>query len=290
MKKSLFTLLCGGALLFGASNLYAQCTPNPDACQPANPNLPACIAPDVADSGFVDMAYAGQAINILIGQKTPGPGGLDVFIRRVEIVKVNKIPAGLTLTINTANTSDPGGGTITINADGTPNPGGMIRPPNNNNKGTYICGKLTGTPTTVTAVLDSMEIVANIFVSLATNSGDGTDANQFAPGTNPVKFNYKVPIGMFTGVSEKMDISSILKFEMFPNPGVGATKLNYNLSENSDVSVRVTSIEGKEIYASQIGRQNAGKQTFELPALPQGFYFVTLQIGEYQITKKLIRN
>lgn len=290
MKKSLFTLLCTGALLFGASNLRAQCTPNPDACVPANPNLPACIFPPQADTGYKDMAYEGQPINIFIGQKVPGPGGLPVYIRRVEIVKVNSIPAGLSLKIHTANNTDPGGGTITINPDGTPNPGGMLHAPNNNNKGTYVCGDLSGTPTAITAETDSMEIVANIFVNVGANSGEGVDANTLAAGTNPVKFHYKIPIIMFSGISEKMDILSSLKFEMFPNPGVGATQLNYTLTENSEVKVRVNSIEGKEVYTSQVGRQTPGKQTFELPALPQGFYLVTLQVGDYQITKKLIRN
>lgn len=288
-----FLLTTAFATCVGFSSAFAQCTPNPTACTPENEALPACIHPDVADSGFVGTSYSGQAINILIGQKVKSPGlPLDIFIRRVEIVKVQNIPAGLSLKIYTANPSDGANGVITINPDGTPSPNGTMRPPNNNDKGTYVCGVLTGTPTTATAVLDSMQIIANIYVNLGSNTGDGSDPNSLpgGEGTNPITFNYKVPVGADATSIDKMDILSMLNLELFPNPGVGAAKLNYNIFETTDVAVRVTALDGKEVYQSNLGTQTPGKHSFEVPALPQGFYLVSLKVGQTEVTKKLIRN
>lgn len=76
----------------------------------------------------------------------------------------------------------------------------------------------------------------------------------------------------------------------YPNPFNPTTKINYQISVNSFVTLKVYDILGREVARLVDERQNAGNYavTFNAGSLSSGVYFYRLQAGLYSVTKKLL--
>ena len=78
----------------------------------------------------------------------------------------------------------------------------------------------------------------------------------------------------------------------YPNPFNPSTIINYQLTINSFVSLKVFDLLGKEVTQLVNEKQNAGSYAvdFNSPefSLPSGIYFYTLSAGEFKETKKMV--
>jgi hypothetical protein len=79
-------------------------------------------------------------------------------------------------------------------------------------------------------------------------------------------------------------------FQNQPNPFSTGTLICYELSERSNVTLKVYDIFGREVITLFEGEQNGGKYEVELNGanLPGGIYFYQLQAGNFCAAKKLI--
>lgn len=76
----------------------------------------------------------------------------------------------------------------------------------------------------------------------------------------------------------------------YPNPFNPATKINYQLSTNSFVTLKVYDMLGKELTTLVNGEQQIGTYSvnFDASHLSSGVYFYTLKAGSFIQTKKMI--
>lgn len=76
----------------------------------------------------------------------------------------------------------------------------------------------------------------------------------------------------------------------YPNPFNPTTTINYRLSDDGFVSLKVYDILGREVTALIEGRQTAGNHssTFKANSLPSGVYFCRLNVGTFSETRKLV--
>ncbi|MCX6150069.1 MAG: YCF48-related protein [Ignavibacteriales bacterium] len=79
-------------------------------------------------------------------------------------------------------------------------------------------------------------------------------------------------------------------YQNFPNPFNPTTVINYQLSEPSDVKLKIYDVLGREIAMLVNKFQKEGKYSFNYNAdgLSSGVYFYVLQAGELTSTKKMI--
>jgi hypothetical protein len=80
-----------------------------------------------------------------------------------------------------------------------------------------------------------------------------------------------------------------IRLLVFPNPTKDLIKLNYNLSTNGFVNIKLYNINGELVksYARPISSKN-GSTTIETKTLPAGVYILRLNSGKTSVTKKLI--
>lgn len=78
----------------------------------------------------------------------------------------------------------------------------------------------------------------------------------------------------------------------YPNPVNGITSIPFNLTENSEVTIRLFNMEGKFVQTLSKGYFHLGKNTAEinLSGLPKGIYFYQLQSQNFIQSKKVIIN
>ena len=78
----------------------------------------------------------------------------------------------------------------------------------------------------------------------------------------------------------------------FPNPASNYTTIVYGLSQNAEIELFITDMNGKQVYASNEGEQNAGQHEIqlstELLGLPTGTYFYTIIADGAFATKKML--
>jgi hypothetical protein len=81
------------------------------------------------------------------------------------------------------------------------------------------------------------------------------------------------------------------KLKLYPNPANEITTLSFNLAKNSDVTVRVYNIAGKEVKNVKVKNVEAGAQTLTLDVdgMPSGTYIVKFSAGFQEETGKFIK-
>lgn len=91
-----------------------------------------------------------------------------------------------------------------------------------------------------------------------------------------------------TNVSVKEEI--VNGMNLFPNPAKEFTNLTFDLKNNSEVNVAITSMEGKTVSYKNYGQMDAGLQTININTsnLSSGVYFITINNNNGSSTKKLI--
>jgi len=84
--------------------------------------------------------------------------------------------------------------------------------------------------------------------------------------------------------------SSFSLLQNYPNPFNPSTVISYQLSVNSQVTLKVYDVLGREVTTLVNGRLTTGTHsvTFDAAALPSGVYFYRIQAGTYTATKKLL--
>jgi hypothetical protein len=103
--------------------------------------------------------------------------------------------------------------------------------------------------------------------------------------------------GTLGGPSNVQQISSevpnafVLK-QNYPNPFNPTTKIVYSLKTNSDVTLKIFNMLGKEIISVVNGMQTAGTYSYNFDAgklnLSSGIYYYTIQAGDFKEVKKMM--
>ncbi len=77
---------------------------------------------------------------------------------------------------------------------------------------------------------------------------------------------------------------------IYPNPVKDIAKVSLNLNKNSNVTVDVTNLVGKQVMSLNKGTMTAGSQQFSIDAsnLTTGIYFVTVSVNGQKYTQKMI--
>ncbi|MCK4663059.1 MAG: T9SS type A sorting domain-containing protein [Bacteroidales bacterium] len=85
--------------------------------------------------------------------------------------------------------------------------------------------------------------------------------------------------------------TNTLQLNVYPNPVDDDAWLTFNLSETSDVSIRVYNIQGKLIKTKTLKNQTIGKQTikFDISNLNTGTYLIFVIAGDKKSTYKILK-
>jgi len=153
---------------------------------------------------------------------------------------------------------------------------------------------------------------ANILVTQLLNGGDYFDhilgvwysdaiqkwilyTEDAASFVEDLKFNVYVSnsTGIPTSVEEETNPTVVNNFELhqnFPNPFNPTTQIRFSLAEQSQVTLKVYNILGKEIATLVNDLKGAGAHeiSFDGSGLSSGVYFYTLQAGKFTETHKMI--
>jgi len=269
------SVICGSISLT-ASDVSAQCTPNPNACQIADPNLPACIEPDTGKTGYVGKPY-NEVIQLLMG-KTVKREQTEVYLARLELLGMNKVPPGLTPSIYSGNPADGLNGAVKGNIT-----------PKDKNSPIHLCAVFSGTPTERNYQKDSVEIEANIYVKLIVLGEPA--GGEFAPrGVNPIKFNYRIGVSEGSSLEDQIR-SKLFALKLVPNSGNNILNVNFSLPMGADVDLVITDINGKEVMKENFPALDAGNHLHPIfiNHLPSGVYNVQLKSLNTMVTEKFIR-
>ncbi len=92
-------------------------------------------------------------------------------------------------------------------------------------------------------------------------------------------------------IVDGMDITSALVSlgQNYPNPFINSTRIDYELSESSDVSFDLIDITGKIVLRADLGTMTSGKHSYNLEtnSLEAGIYFYTIKAGNFLQTKRM---
>ena len=114
---------------------------------------------------------------------------------------------------------------------------------------------------------------------------DGVIANN--TGCATVRFN-KFASGIKTQGANSILLNGI---DVYPNPAVGTTTLNYVLADNNNVKITVKDLQGREVMQVLNETQVAGvyEKSIDVSTLNSGIYFVEYNTGGNVYTSKLIK-
>lgn len=75
---------------------------------------------------------------------------------------------------------------------------------------------------------------------------------------------------------------------VYPNPASNNVNFDYNFKKATTATVRVLDITGREVYTQSYGKQNVGKQSFNvnIASLPNGTYSIELVTEENKAVSK----
>jgi hypothetical protein len=86
------------------------------------------------------------------------------------------------------------------------------------------------------------------------------------------------------------EVKSVSEFSLMPNPASNSTTLSLNVNESNELAnVMVRSVDGKLVHSDQINLVT-GKNRFDidLTNMVSGIYFISLEMNEGRVTRKLI--
>jgi Pectate lyase superfamily protein/Secretion system C-terminal sorting domain len=101
-------------------------------------------------------------------------------------------------------------------------------------------------------------------------------------------------VGLYSGCSQTLSNeefeSNFSSIKLYPNPTFQNATLEYNLSENSQISIAIYDIIGKEVLKIANEFQNIGnyKININTSKMQSGIYFVKVNSNKFQTTKRLI--
>src|SRR5208282_3745674 len=83
-------------------------------------------------------------------------------------------------------------------------------------------------------------------------------------------------VGVSTVGILNLSSQSDTKMIVYPNPTSGQFTLEFQNSEAQDLSVRIISLVGQEIYAETISRTDKISKTYNLSHYPKGMYLIQI--------------
>lgn len=91
-------------------------------------------------------------------------------------------------------------------------------------------------------------------------------------------------VGIDAAVENQIEVNN------YPNPFTDYTYINFDLKETTDITLTITDISGRQIYATEKTMNNGFHQMkIDASVFPSsGEYFYYVQTNEYQLFKKLI--
>jgi hypothetical protein len=256
--------------LFALPLLVAgQCTPDPNACTPAAAGLPGCLMPAVADTAYVGQPYDRVVqLNFLrFAPAPPNPLGIQrVFISRLVLNEVLKLPPGLSVVLNSGNPADDVNGR---------DRGTFVAP--NTDTPIFGCARFTGTPTTANAPTDSVEFLFSAFVRVVLNdqvSPTEIDPNTIVPGFNPVTYAYRMPVAEPQSRRKAFEWNLCVQ----PNPVSGTLNLNLGRPLVEAAEAVLVDATGRTLSTWTLA---TGQVLTELDAtsIPTGIYDLQLKQG-----------
>ena len=89
---------------------------------------------------------------------------------------------------------------------------------------------------------------------------------------------------------ENAKVKTFMVEQNYPNPFNPSTTINYNIPENSYVTLKVYNMLGKEVsvLANEFKAAGYYQAKFNSNNLPSGIYFYTLNVGKFSETRKMI--
>ena len=92
------------------------------------------------------------------------------------------------------------------------------------------------------------------------------------------------------GSSGLVEINTATRLEIFPNPASERATVSFTLPENSDVSLQVTSMDGRIVQQFSPQTLAAGQQNLilETKTLAAGLYLIQLRMGNSVVTSRLV--
>ncbi|ULC58840.1 T9SS type A sorting domain-containing protein [Flaviramulus sp. BrNp1-15] len=101
--------------------------------------------------------------------------------------------------------------------------------------------------------------------------------------------NNNVPDYLESSVALSLIELNIFEFTMYPNPTTEFVELTFNKNLNNSINISIYNIQGKEII-SEIKSLNNGKTQLITSQLSKGIYFIKVNDGISESTKKLLIN
>jgi hypothetical protein len=85
------------------------------------------------------------------------------------------------------------------------------------------------------------------------------------------------------------EIASLNDFNVFPNPTRDVAHITMNLTERNNVSLQVTDLLGKVVYAESMGQLQAGNHMIDVDAasIGNGMYLFNVYVGDQKVTKRV---
>lgn len=262
----------------------AQCTPNPNPCTIVDPRNPGCTDPDSVE--FIVGQQGNKTIQLLLGRTVPTglPFPKEVYLSSMTVLSLENVPAGLSFAIYSSNSGDD------INGK---DKGRMT--PKDSNTPMHMCAIISGTTTATNVKTDSVDIVANVGIKLMGGNGQPTgeeiDPNTLSPGTNPIRFKYRIASATSSSIAENIQGIGKMTLSVSPNPADAMTQLRFFTPKGGDVTVLITDLQGKVVYNENFPALDAGDHLLPVPThhLVEGVYTVQLKAFDTVLTQKFVK-
>ncbi|PKP20020.1 MAG: hypothetical protein CVU04_04755 [Bacteroidetes bacterium HGW-Bacteroidetes-20] len=101
---------------------------------------------------------------------------------------------------------------------------------------------------------------------------------------------YKIKIDPSSISDFNINEPKVKLYQNYPNPFQNKTTIKYYLESESEVTLKVLDLLGRELFLLDKGYKESGEHEveFENKNLPDGFYIYSLQIGSKKFVKKMI--
>jgi 1,4-alpha-glucan branching enzyme len=115
------------------------------------------------------------------------------------------------------------------------------------------------------------------------------------PGEYRVLIDQNISGGLVTNVENPLTSDQKFSLMVYPNPLQKASTIRYELTNSGNVNFRLLNIQGQQLYSKNLGFQLKGVQVsnmeslgMKMDILPAGTYFLQLNIGNQQLTQKVV--
>jgi len=89
-----------------------------------------------------------------------------------------------------------------------------------------------------------------------------------------------------TGIAE---LDALNRTALYPNPASNQIELEFDLDDSRDVNISIQNAVGQRVYSEITFVETGEIKSLDVATLPTGVYFVHLQLGEYHMTKRFVK-